>query len=78
MLLGAFLVAYLYIGLAVIRPIKQLTIDAEQLSTGENVDLGLEGVESSTRNEVQQLMLAVDRLRTSLQIAIQRMKKRTS
>lgn len=70
----AFLLSYLFIQYSVIRPIQRLTAAADQISIGKEANLSDEHIPSSTNNEMHQLALAFTRLRTSMQLAIQRMK----
>jgi len=54
--------------------VRRLTRAAEQLSTGRDADLGLTRVRQGSGNEIHQLAFSLNRLRTSLQIALQRMR----
>ena len=76
LLVAAFLVAVLFIQFAVVRPIRRLTVAAERISIGEAADLGTAAINRRSRNEVHQLMLATERLRASMTLAIQRLAKR--
>jgi HAMP domain-containing protein len=76
LLVAAFLVAVLFIQFAVVRPIRRLTVAAERISIGEPADLGTAAISRKSRNEVHQLMLATERLRASMTLAIQRLAKR--
>lgn len=76
LLVAAFLVAVLFIQFAVVRPIRRLTVAAERISIGEPADLGTAAINRKSRNEVHQLMLATERLRASMTLAIQRLAKR--
>ena len=75
-LIAAFLVAVLFIQFAVVRPIRRLTVAAERISVGEAADLGAARINRKSRNEVQQLILATERLRASMTLAMQRLAKR--
>jgi hypothetical protein len=77
MLALAFVVAVVFIQFAVVRPIRRLTAAAERVSVGENADLGAAHINRKSRNEVHQLILATDRLRASMALAIQRLTRRT-
>ena len=76
LLVAAFLVAVLFIQFAVVRPIRRLTVAAERISIGEAADLGTAAINRKSRNEVHQLILATERLRASMSLAIQRLAKR--
>jgi hypothetical protein len=76
LLAAAFIVAVLFIQFAVVRPIRQLTVAAEHISVGEAADLGAARINRKSRNEVHQLILATERLRASMTLAIQRLAKR--
>jgi HAMP domain-containing protein len=76
LLVAAFLVAVLFIQFAVVRPIRRLTVAAERISIGETADLGTATINRKSRNEVHQLILATERLRASMTLAIQRLAKR--
>ncbi len=78
LLVAAFLVAVLFIQFAVVRPIRRLTVAAERISVGEAADLGAARINRKSRNEVQQLILATERLRASMTLAMQRLAKRAS
>jgi methyl-accepting chemotaxis protein len=77
MLAAAFLVAVLFIQFAVVRPIRRLTIAAERISVGAAADLGAARINRKSGNEVHQLILATERLRASMALAIQRLAKRS-
>ncbi len=77
MLALAFLVAVVFIQFAVVRPIRRLTAAAERVSVGENADLGAAHINRKSGNEVHHLILATDRLRASMALAIQRLTRRT-
>lgn len=70
----AFLIAYLYIRVGVVRPIQQLTDIANKLSTGRDAPVVVEGVSHKSHNEIDQLKLSVNRLRNSMQIAIRHLR----
>jgi methyl-accepting chemotaxis protein len=76
LLVAAFLVAVLFIQFAVVKPIRRLTVAAERISVGEAADLGAARISRKSRNEVQQLILATERLRASMTLAMQRLAKR--
>jgi Protein of unknown function (DUF3365) len=65
----AFLVSYFFIRFVVVRPIQHLTAATAAISVGEEADLGVEGLSEGSSNELHQLALATERLRTSLEMA---------
>jgi methyl-accepting chemotaxis protein len=71
----AFAIAFLFIEFGVVRPIKKLTQAADTLSTGADVSLRLQNVKENSRNELHQLAFSVSRMRTSLHILMERLKK---
>ena len=73
----AFVVLYLFVHFGVVRPIKKLTRDAQALSVGKPSDLDVSKFSPTSRNELAQLTFAISRLRTSMELAIQRMKQKT-
>lgn len=76
LLVGAFVVAVLFIQFAVVRPIKRVTRAAERISVGQQADLGAAGLKRTSANEIHQLILATERLRASLALAMQRLIKK--
>jgi len=75
LLVSAFLVAVVFIQFAVVRPIKRVTAAAERISVGQPADLGSARLKRTSGNEMHQLILATERLRASLMLAIQRARK---
>jgi methyl-accepting chemotaxis protein len=75
LLLSAFLVAVLFIQFAVVRPVRRLTAAAARISVGEQADLGVGRISRKSGNEIHQLILATERLRASLMLAIKRSRK---
>jgi methyl-accepting chemotaxis protein len=73
LLVSAFVVAVLFIQFAVVRPIKRVTRAAERISVGQQADLGAAGLKRTSANEMHQLILATERLRASLVLAMQRL-----
>ena len=49
---------------------------AERISVGQQADLGAAGLKRTSRNEIHQLILATERLRASLMLAMQRLTKK--
>jgi HAMP domain-containing protein len=76
LIVSAFLILYLFVHFGVVRPIKKLTQDAENISVGKPVDLDVGKISQNSKNELTQLMAAVARLRTSMELAIQRMRQK--
>jgi Protein of unknown function (DUF3365) len=76
LLASAFLISVLFIQFAVVRPIKRVTSAAERISVGQQADLGTAGLKRTSANEIHQLVLAADRLRASLALAMQRLVKK--
>jgi hypothetical protein len=76
LLLSAFLVAVLFIQFAVVRPIKRVTRAAERISVGQPADLGAGQLKRTSGNEIHQLIMATERLRASLALAMQRLVKK--
>ena len=68
-----FVIAVLFIQFAVVRPIKRVTRAAERISVGQQADLGAAGLKRTSANEMHQLILATERLRASLVLAMQRL-----
>ena len=62
----------------IIKPIEKLTKAAHDISIGKlDVDLGVRGVkEEEVKDEITKLAIAIDRLRASIQIAMERLRKR--
>ena len=68
--LAIFVVAFLALRTLFIRPILQLTAAADAISRGNQVAL-----ETDAKDEIGLLSRAVDRMQTSLKVAIERLKK---
>lgn len=77
LIVASFILAFLFMRYGVVVPIKKLTQAADTLSTGTDVNMNVHKIKENSSNELHQLALSLGRLRTSLQIAIQRMKGRT-
>jgi len=73
MILGAFLIALLFVRFAIVGPIKRLTRASHQISLAQTADLGVAGVGRNSRNELHQLALAIDRMRRSVHIAMRKL-----
>ncbi len=73
MIIAAFLIAMVFMYRAVVAPIRRLTAATQQISLGKPADLGLAKVRERSGNELHQLALATERLRVSINMAIQRL-----
>ena len=73
MIIGAFLMAMLFVRSAIVRPVKRLTTATHQISLARPADLGVGGIGRNSRNELHQLALAIDRLRQSIHIAMRKL-----
>lgn len=71
----AFVMLYLFMHFGVAKPIRKLTQDAHLISVGKPVQLDVRKISQKSRNELGQLALAIARLRTSMELAIQRMRQ---
>ena len=78
MIFAAFIIAMLYIRYAIVQPVRRITAATQQISVGKAADLGLKGVSPGSRNELDQLALATERLRLSINMAIQRLTKKSA
>jgi hypothetical protein len=76
MILAAFVIAMLYIRFAIVGRIRDLTVATQQISLGKSGDLNVAKIKPTSRNELDQLALATERLRISINMAIQRLKRR--
>ena len=76
LLVSAFVVSVLFIQFSVVRPIKRVTAAAERISVGQQADLGAARLTRTSRNEIHQLVLATERLRASLMLAMQRLTRK--
>ena len=74
LILASFAISWLFIQFGVVRPIKRLTQVASQVSIGNKSDLDVTGIDPKSRNELHQLSLATDRLRTSLEMVAARLR----
>jgi methyl-accepting chemotaxis protein len=72
------LISIVFIQFAVVRPIRRVTAAAERISVGQPADLGSAKLTRTSGNEIHQLILATERLRASLMLAIQRVVKKPS
>jgi HAMP domain-containing protein len=78
MILGAFVIAMLFMHYAVVRRLKRLTEATQQISLGKPGELMAAKINPRSHNELDQLALATERLRVSINMAIQRLTKRSS
>jgi len=73
MVLGAFLIAMLFVRFAIVNPIERLTKATHQISLAQPADLSVAGMGRNSRNELHQLAVAIDRLRRSINIAMRKL-----
>ena len=77
-LLLAFVIFWYFAKNEIIKPIEKLTKAAHDISVGKlDMDLGVRGLkEEEVKDEITKLAIAIDRLRASIQIAMERLRKR--
>ncbi len=77
-LILAFLIFWYFAQNEIIKPIEKLTKAAHDISLGKlDIDLGVRGLkEDETKDEITKLAIAIDRLRASIQIAMERLRKK--
>jgi len=77
-LILAFLIFWYFAKSEIIRPIEKLTKAAHDISLGKlDIDLGVRGMkEEEVKDEITKLAIAIDRLRASIQIAMERLRKK--
>ncbi|MDZ7923696.1 MAG: DUF3365 domain-containing protein [Marinagarivorans sp.] len=68
-------IVLLFVRIALINPIKKLTSAAHDISTGKETPINIDGIAENSRNEIHQLSLALNRMRTSSQVAIKKMRE---
>src|SRR5947207_371325 len=73
MIAGAFLIAMLFVRFAIVAPVKRLTHATHQISIAQAADLGVASIGRNSRNELHQLAIAIDRLRRSIRLAMQKL-----
>lgn len=73
MIVGAFLIAMLFVRFAIVNPVERLTRATHQISLAQPADLGVAGIGRNSRNELHQLAIAIDRLRRSIHIAMRKL-----
>ncbi len=76
MIVAAFVIAMVFIRFAVVGPIRRLTLATQQISVGKAADLGAAKIDAKSRNELDRLTVATERLRLSINMAIQRLTKK--
>jgi HAMP domain-containing protein len=76
MIVAAFVIAMLFMYRAVVAPVRRLTEATQQISLGKAADLGLPKIRPNSGNELHRLALATERLRVSINMAIQRLSGR--
>ncbi len=72
---AAFLILYLFVYFRIVRPIARLTRAAHHISIGQQVALDARGFRPKTRNEIGKLTLAIARLKTSIELSVEQMRK---
>jgi len=74
----AFLIFWYFAKKEIIKPIERLTKAAHDISLGKlDIDLGVRGMkEEEVKDEITKLAIAIDRLRASIQIAMERLRKK--
>jgi len=75
LILIPFVIALWFVRSAVVTPIKKLTQAAQDVSTGKDAVIGIEAIDPDTRNEIDQLTLAFNRMRNSTQLAMKKMRE---
>jgi len=77
-LILAFLIFWYFAKNEIIKPIERLTKAAHDISLGKlDIDLGVRGMkEEEVKDEITKLAIAIDRLRASIQIAMERLRKK--
>ncbi len=79
---GAFVLAFLafwfFAKKVIVDPVERLTKAAHDISVGKlDIDIGVRGLdESKVKDEITKLAIAIERLRTSIKIAMERLKKK--
>ena len=73
MIVGAFLIAMLFVRFAIVNPVKRLTNATHQISLAQPADLRVAAMSRHSRNELHQLAIAIDRLRHSVHIAMRKL-----
>ena len=71
----SIVIALWFVRSSFIKPVQRLTQAAHDISLGKDVNLALENIDDATRNEIDQLTLALNRLKSSTQIAIAKMRQ---
>jgi HAMP domain-containing protein/cytochrome c551/c552 len=77
-LILAFLIFWFFAKNEIIKPIEHITKAAHDISLGKlDIDLGVRGLkEEDVADEITKLAIAIDRLRASIQIAMERLRKK--
>jgi HAMP domain-containing protein/cytochrome c551/c552 len=74
----AFLIFWYFARNEIVKPIERITKAAHDISLGKlDIDLGVRGLrEEEVADEITKLAIAIDRLKASIQIAMERLKKK--
>ncbi|MBS0320978.1 MAG: DUF3365 domain-containing protein [Proteobacteria bacterium] len=75
MIIAAFVIAMLYVRFAIVGRVRELTAATQQISLGKTADLGIRAINPKSRNELDQLAVATERMRISINMAIQRLRR---
>ncbi len=70
-----FILSWLFVQRIIIKPMTDLTGAVDKISMGQDIDLGVSDLSKKSGNEMHMLMLAVSRLKNSIGITVNRMKK---
>jgi len=76
LILAAFIVAMLFMHFAIVTRVAKITEATKLISVGRPADLGVAKIDPKSRNELDQLSLATERLRLSINMAIERLTKK--
>jgi hypothetical protein len=76
MIAAAFVLAMVFIRYAVVVRIRKLTLATQQISVGKAANLGAGRIDAGSHNELDRLALATERLRLSINMAMQRLTKK--
>jgi len=76
LILAAFIVAMLFMHFAIVTRVAKITEATKLISVGKPADLGVAKIDPKSRNELDQLSLATERLRLSINMAIERLTKK--
>jgi HAMP domain-containing protein len=75
LIVSSMAIFMLMVRLWVVLPIRKLTQAAQDISLGKDVSMDSAALSEGTRNEIHQLTQALNRLRSSMQISIKKMRE---